>query len=415
MYGQSVHGQDGGVEGQGQVLLEAWLCEQARTLASGLLNRLMEAERDDLIGCAAYARSNDRRGYRNGYETRRLDTSLGRLRLRRPRVRATAEPFRTVVVQAYQRRWRQIDAAVRRWVAGGLSTRAAAAEVTRTFGAIVSATTVSRIVADLDAEIRWFHQRPLGPGRYRYLFLDGKHVWTCHRRRRRGRGKKRKAVILLAWGIRHDGAEELVDFRVAGAEDEASWTALLTSLEARGLKPATTKWDEGLELIITDGDGGLEAARLMVYDGVPHQRCVFHRLKNLAEHVIDRDHLDRMRAEAAAIYKGVDGLPQAWARLRRWLTRWIEVEPEAAKWFVDDFDLTLRYLTVPRAWRRRVKTTNPIERFIRELSRQFDRRGICPSEVSWERATYLTWLHIKHGGYAPTRRRGSPPEFTRRS
>ena len=153
----------------------------------------------------------------------------------------------------------------------------------------------------------------------------------------------------------------------------------------------------------------------MVYDGVPHQRCVFHRLKNLAEHVIDRENLARMRAQAAAIYQGVDGLPQARARLKRWAKRWIEVEPEATKWFVDDFDLTLRYLTVPKAWRRRVKTTNPIERFIGELSRQFDRRGICPSEVSWERATYLTWLHIKHGGYAPTRRRHQPPKFTRRS
>lgn len=415
MYGPSVHGHDGGVEGQGQVLLEAWLGERARILATRLLNRLMEAERDDFIGCAPYARGGGRRGYRNGYETRWLDTSLGRLRLRRPRVRATAEPFRTVVLQAYQRRWRQIEAAVRRWVAGGLSTRAAAAEVTRTFGAIVSATTVSRIVAELDAAIRWFHQRPLGPGRYRYLFLDGKHVWTCHRRRRRGRGRKRKAVILLAWGLRHDGGEELIDFAVAPGEDEASWTTLLTRLEARGVKPAPTKWDTGLEMIITDGDGGLDAARLMVYDGVPHQRCVFHRLKNLAEHVLDRNHLDRMRAEAAAIYRGVDGLPQARARLGRWVTRWIGVEPEAAKWFVDEFDLTLRYLMVPQAWRRRVKTTNPIERLIRELSRQFDSRGICPSEVSWERATYLTWLHIKHGGYAPTRRRAAPPKFTRRS
>lgn len=415
MYGQFVHGHDVGVEGQGQVLLEAWLCAQARVVATGLLNRLMEAERDAFIGCAAYARSDDRRGYRNGYETRWLDMRLGRLRLRLPRVRATAEPFRSEVVQAYQRRWRQIEAAVRRWVAGGLSTRTAAAEVTRTFGAIVSATTVSRIVADLDGDIRWFHQRRLGRGRYRYLFLDGKHVWTCHRRRRRGRGRKRKAVILLAWGLRHDGGEELIDFAVAPGEDEASWTALLTRLEARGVKPATTKWDEGLELIITDGDGGLEAGRLMVYDGVPHQRCVFHRLKNLADHVVDRDHLAAIRTEATAIYEDVQGIPQAHARARAWGDRWRALEPEAVAWFLDEFDLTLRYLTVPRRWQRRVKTNNPIERFIGELSRQFDRRGICPSEVSWERATYLTWLHIKHGGYAPTRRRTSPTEFTRRS
>ena len=399
----------------GQVVLDAWLHTQARQVVTGLLNGLMEAERDALIGCGSYERSSRRRGYRNGYEQRWLDTGFGRLDLRQPRVRGTDRPFRTVVMQTYQRRSAEVERSVRRWVAGGLSTRAASAEVTRTFGAMLSATTVSRIVADVDGAIRAFHRRPLGPRRYRYLFLDGKHVWTCFRRHRRGRGKKRQAVILLAWGVRHNGAEELVDFRLAPGEDEASWTAFLTSLEARGVRLASTRWDEGLEMIITDGDGGLEAGRLMVSDGVPHQRCVFHRLKNLAEHVMDRAHLERMRAEAAAIYAGVEGIPQAWARLARWAERWMALEPEAVAWFADEFDLTLRYLTVPKAWRRRVKTTNPVERFIRELSRQFDRRGICPSEVSWERATYLTWLHLTHGGYAPTRRHPPPRELTRTS
>jgi len=415
MYGAHFIAHDRDVRQRGQVLLEAWLHDQARRLATGLLNGLMEVERDALIGCGAYQRSTRRQGYRNGYEPRWLDTGFGRLALRRPRVRETDGPFRTVVMETYQRRSGEVDRSIRRWVAGGLSTRAAAREVTRTFGGALSAGGVSRVVAALDEEIQAFHRRPLGPGRYRYLFLDGKHLWTCFQRRRRGRGKKRKAVILLAWGIRHDGVEELVDFQVAPAEEEATWTALLTTLEARGVKPASTTWDEGLEMIITDGDGGLEAARLMVYDGVPHQRCVFHRLKNLAEHVAERDHVGRMRAEAAAIYQGVEGIPQAWARLGRWAERWMVLEPEAVKWFVDEFDLTLRYLMVPRQWRSRVKTTNPVERFIRELSRQFGRRGICPSERSWERATYLTWLHLKHGGYAPTRRHSLPPEFTRRS
>ena len=161
----------------GQVLLDAWLHTQARQMVTGLLNGLMEAERDALIGCGTYERSSRRRGYRNGYEQRWLDTGFGRLDLRQPRVRGTDRPFRTVVMRTYQRRSTEVDRSVRRWVAGGLSTRATAAEVTRTFGAILSATTVSRIVADVDGAIRAFHRRPLGPRRYRYLFLDGKHVF----------------------------------------------------------------------------------------------------------------------------------------------------------------------------------------------------------------------------------------------
>jgi hypothetical protein len=66
---------------------------------------------------------------------------------------------------------------------------------------------VSRIVSTLDASVGAFHTRPLRHG-YLYVFFDAKHAHTCHRRIRRGRGRKKDSALLLAWGIRHDGRKE---------------------------------------------------------------------------------------------------------------------------------------------------------------------------------------------------------------
>ena len=77
-------------------------------------------------------------------------------------------------------------------------------------------------------------------------------------------------------------------------------------------------------------------------------------------------------------------------------------EPHPIRCFLCDFEQTLTYLNAPRECQRRLKTSDPIERFIRQLNRKFKAVGIFPSEASWERATYLAWRDLKTNGYAPT-------------
>ena len=97
-----------------------------------------------------------------------------------------------------------------------------------TAAGVLSAGTISNLVARLDTEIESFRNRPIRRG-YRYVYLDGKHGKISRPRRyERGRGRSRKAVLLLAWGIRHDGSEELIGYQVAHDESEASWEAFST-------------------------------------------------------------------------------------------------------------------------------------------------------------------------------------------
>jgi len=257
----------------------------------------------------------------------------------------------------------------------------------------LSPQSVSAILAELDEQVAAFHRRSLC-GRYHTVYLDGKHGKSClpAPRGRRGRGKRKQAVLLLAWGVTHQGKEELIDYRVVPSESQEHWQGFLTDLEEK----------ETLKLIVSDGDGGLEAARLMVYPTVAHQLCVFHRLQAIAAHLQERSHREAIMGEAAGVYDRLRTVAQARARLQRWRRKWLPREPEAVRCFCAEFERTLVYLSLPQGQRTRVKTSNPIERFerfIKELNRKIKEVGVFPSDRSWDRITYLTWHYLKSGGY----------------
>jgi transposase-like protein len=371
---------------------------------------VMEAERDAFLACRRHERSSARRGYRNGYEPRRLGSKHGLLRLRVPRTRGTERPFRTLLFDLYERRAPVIERTVEAWVAAGCSTRKVTQQMIETFGQIISPTTVSAIVARIDQEMAAWRRRPLTRS-YRVLWLDAKHgKLRKPPRKGRRRGRKQKGVMLVAWGLTHDGREELVDFQaVAGEERYEVWEPFLRRLWQRGVK-SWNPWGERLELVVTDGQAGLEAAVDMVFPTTPKQRCVFHKLKNLPAHLRDRGHREAIRASASAVLKGVQTAPEAWARLDAWSARWRDLEPEAVAWLRAGFERMLTYLTVTPALRTRVRTTNPAERFIKEIEAATGHVPVWENPQSWQRHLWILWKDLKRRGYRPTRTRS---EFTR--
>jgi transposase-like protein len=352
-----------------------------------------------------------RRGRRNGYERRQLDSRLGTLQLQVPKTRNTQTPFRTVLFDRYRRQLDRLGTAVRQLVALGGSTRRIARLLAELLGTVLSAQSISSLVARLDEEVAAFHRRPLG-GRYRTVYLDGKHGKACLAAAggHRGRGRMQPRVLLLAWGLTQQGKEELIDYRVVPSESQEHWQAFLSDLEARGLRRQPGE-KETLHLLVTDDDGGLEAARLTVYPGVPHQPCLFHKLQSIADHLGDRSHRAPIMAEAAALYRELRTVPQALGRLQRWRRRWLPREPEAVRCFCADFEATLVYLSLPESEWSRVRTTNPLERFIKELNRKISQVGVFPNDRSWDRMTYLTWCYLHSGGYPNS----SHYHFTRKS
>ena len=198
----------------------------------------------------------------------------------------------------------------------------------------------------------------------------------------KGRASVQKVAVLLVRGIRPDGSRELVDFRLAPGERESAWERFLLSLYQRGLT------GEKVALFIHDGSEGLANALETVFGPGARQRCICHKLGNLWDAVIDKGAHEAIRAEAAAIYD-VETAEEARKRLASFAASWREREPAAVASLETHFEQTLGFLSVPRGHRRWVTTTNPIERYIRELRRRTRPMGTFQGLASCRRLIYV--------------------------
>ena len=253
-----------------KAFFEEELGEQVRGEVKRLLEEALEAERTDWLGVGRYVREDEvRRDYRNGYYRRDLGTRLGLLRsLRVPRTRRGC---RSQLLGRYQRRQEPVNELVREAFLRGISTRQVGEVLEPILGEAYSAQTVSRLAQGLDRAVAAYHRRRLRD-EYVYLFLDGVVLKV-----RDSRGKVRRRVVLVAYGITRGGRREVIGYRLAAGESEAAWTAFLQDFFLRGFE------GRSLRLITTDGSTGLKAALALVYPQVPQQRCWAHKLRNIAD------------------------------------------------------------------------------------------------------------------------------------
>ena len=178
---------------------------------------------------------------------------------------------------------------------------------------------------------------------------------------RRPAGRKR-VHMLVAYGVRRDGTRHLLAFLRSRGESQADWEGLLEDLYRRGLE------GEKLQLIVTDGCPGLAAAIQTVYPRVGHQRCWVHKMRNILEHVRQRDY-DEVKQGAQAIYRAESRRPGASRRfaLPRALAR--EYRPHGAR-LERDLPELLTFFAFPRHLWRKLRTTNIIERCFVEVRRR---------------------------------------------
>jgi transposase-like protein len=200
-----------------------------------------------------------------------------------------------------------------------------------------------------------FHRRRLGDV-YQVLYLDGFEVTLR-------RPVKVKKVVLVALGIRADESIELVSFQVASSESGSWWWGFVSDLKSQGLSGGH------LEVVVTDGSPGLITAARSLYPRAKHQRCTFHKATDLAGHLTNRRHHHRIIADALHIFKAATER-EVRSRLRAFITTWSEKEPKAVRAFLKDIDAWLVYLDYPDPIRTKLKTTNPIERYIEEIRRR---------------------------------------------
>lgn len=353
------------------------------------LERLLQVEFRREVGCGRYKRTEKRNDQRNGYYSRALMTLYGWLEeIKVPRLRRGG--WRSEVLGRYCRRSAVLDRLILEGFLLGHSTRKTARQFKRAYGGSISPQGVSNVVKALNDEVEAFHKRDLGDD-YRFVYLDG--LWL-----KITSPVKTKKVLLVAYGIRHDGERELIDFMLATSESEACCWGFLSELKSRGLRGNL------LEVIIHDGSGGLMKALAGLYPRVKTQLCVFHKLSNLSQNLYNHRFRSQISKDAAAIYRA-ETEKELKERLRHFKARWRDREPKAVRSFIRRFDQTLTYLEYPERIRSQIKTNNPLERYLEELQRRIRpfRKFVNVKSVDrivYGIAAYVLDTRINENGYA---------------
>jgi putative transposase len=349
-----------------------------RALLKGLLERALEEEMVTLLGASRYRRTEARRGYRNGFYERDLATQIGIVTaIRVPRARGRGGE--RAVFARYQRRQGEVDRLIRDTFLRGVSTREVGRVLQGLLGEPVSAQTVSRVARSLDEEVRRFHEVPLADDVV-YLLLDGVSL------RVKTAGGVKRRLVLCAYGISLGGERRLLDFRLTRSESQASWEAFLNALRERGLS------GQRLKLVVTDGCPGLHTALEVAYPYVPLQRCWAHKVRNVAN-LLKRSQREACLEGARAIYEARtrrDAIRAFWA----WSRRWRDEAPRAVACLERDLHELLAHFSCPAAHRRRVRTTNVIERCFREVRRRTRPMSCFTNDASCERIIYAVMAHL---------------------
>jgi putative transposase len=128
-----------------------------------VVQEVLESEMDETLQAEKGERTSSRLGYRSGHYSRSLITRVGKLELRVPQDRQGR--FRTEVFERYQRSEKALVSALMEMYLQRVSTRKVKAITEELCGHEFSASTVSRIVQQLDRELekfaQWLPLRPL--------------------------------------------------------------------------------------------------------------------------------------------------------------------------------------------------------------------------------------------------------------
>jgi len=346
----------------------------AATIKQGLkhlLENLLEDEITVKAKAKRYERSSERQSYRGGHYLRNLVTRYGFLNnLQVPRLAGEAMDFQ--LFDKYERRRPDVDAAIGRLFLQGVSTRKLRGITQELFGQGVSHTTVSKTTAYLDEELREYQSKPLTDD-FSFLFLDG----ITQKVREIGVEKK---IMLCALGLKEDGTKEMLSFRLVDQEDTNNWRAFLADIKSRGLL------GKALKLITTDGNPGLLKALKEIYSFFKAQRCIAHKLRNVATK-LKRIHLKPCMAGAKDIFNA-PSRKEAIKRFKTWREKWQVEEERAVKCLEKDLYHCLHYYSFPEELWKKIRTTNMLERKFREVRRRTRPMNFSPNEESAQRIFY---------------------------
>jgi transposase-like protein len=247
----------------------------------------------------------------------------------------------------------------------GVSTRKVKEVFEKLCGLEVSSTQVSRAAKLLDEELENWRNRPVGC--IPFLQLDARYEKVRHN------GSVISCAVLIATGVTDEGKRTILGVSVSLSEAEVHWREFLSSLKRRGL--------HGLKMITTDDHDGIKAALKATFNGVPRQRCHVHLQRNASSYVPKRE----MREEVARKIRSIFNAPdrsEAERLLEKAVEKYHEKAPKLSLWMEENLPEGFTVFMLPDHQRRRLRTTNMVERLNKEIKRRTKVASLFPNEDS---------------------------------
>ena len=345
------------------------LAELGRLGARLVIQRAVEEEVTGFLGRARYQRAPEAQGYRNGVRPRRLQTAEGELEIQMPQLRETAARFvcRTIPETRTVIRTRPVEALVIGAYVRGLSDRDLESLLQEAGLGKLSKSTASRICQELRDRYRAFRARSLKQVELLVLFLDAIYLPT--------RPSGAKGGVLVAWGYDLEGRRVLLDVSLGQRERLEDWLEMGRGLLRRGLR---TPW-----LVVAAWAPGLLRAIEELWPDAQRQRCTVHRLRNVLAKLPQRGDLqERVKAAYWAALDDAASAADGEDRRRRLVAELEREYPSAAACLADDLPALCVHLDYPLHLRKRLRSTNLLERSLSEVKRRTRVIGRFPGESS---------------------------------
>ena len=332
-------------------------------LLEEIFNQVLLAQSSDQLGAEPYERTEDRKAYRNGYRERQMTTRVGSLTLRVPRHRNGQ--FSTELFARYQRSEQALVLAMMEMVVNGVSTRKVEKITEELCGKKFSKSTVSELCKGLDPIVEAFKTRPL-KAHYPFVQVDALYLKV------RENGRVESKGLLVAVGINEEGYREIIGFSLANSETEDSWGAFFNSLKERGLKD--------VRLVTSDNHKGLVNAVRKHFQGASWQRCQTHFSKNVIDST-PKSLQPEIKEDLRNLYDAID-IESARKYRDLMFAKYEAKAPKAVAILDEGFDDVTAVLSLPLYYRKRLRTTNGVERLNQEIRRRERVIRIFPNEAS---------------------------------
>lgn len=335
-----------------------------KTVVQQCLQEMLQSEFDNFIKAGPYERSSSRRGVRNGSYYRTFKTRVGSLDLCVCRDREGQ--FQTELFGRYQRSEQAFLLSMLEMYLQGVSTRKVSKIVETLCGLSVSKSQVSELTKRLDKHIQTWRNRSLTDDAYPYLIIDARYEKI-----RTSQGVISHAVMIVI-GISASGHRSILSVELGDSENESTWSEVFKKLKTRGIR--------GIKYVVSDDHGGLVRALRRHFQGVVWQRCQVHFIRNFVCKLNRRQlkvYLPLLKDIFAA-----SSHQEALRRKQHLVAQLEKTHSELSVWLDENIDSCLNVNHLPLEHRRKMKSTNMLERLNEELRRRSRVIRIFPNKDS---------------------------------